>query len=99
LLIGAADRDRVVAQALLQMHDEGLVYLFEVSDFGESYSRTPREEERLTQERLVEVLSGGSRAEEGGVAALVLGVRATQKGRELALRLANDADRAGDPDS
>jgi hypothetical protein len=54
------------------------VYFFEVADFGESYSRTPGEE-RLSRERLLEILAAGS-DEESGVP--FLGVRATERGRE-----------------
>ena len=97
--IDVPDRDRVVAEALMQLHDEGLVYFFEVSDFGDSYSRTPPDEDKLTRERLAEVLSAGSRAEEGEVAAPLLGVRATQKGRGLAVRLAADMNRGSNPKS
>jgi hypothetical protein len=82
--IDEADRDRAVGDVLLQLYDEGLVCFFEIGDFGESYSRTPTEEEKLSREALVRAVG----ADRVGVPQL--GLRATLKGRDLHFTLFPD---------
>jgi hypothetical protein len=80
-VLAPAERDRVVAEVLLQLYDEGLAYFFEIADFGESYRRTPLDEEKLPRARLVTALRQGSHPVDGGLSAPFLGVRATERGR------------------
>jgi hypothetical protein len=77
-----AERDQVIRDVVLELFDEGLVYYFEIEDFGDSYSRTPSPEEHLSREQLVEAISGGGEVTVNGVSAPFLGVRATEKGLE-----------------
>ena len=84
-----SERDRLIVEVLLALLDEGLAYFFEFDDFGESYSRTPAESERLSREQVLEALSAGSERStaEGAIHAPCLGMRATEAGRERVFAL------------
>jgi hypothetical protein len=88
-LVGAdvTEVDRVMREAILDLHDNGLACFFEVESFGEDYSRTPREDEYLSREQLTEALAGGCTAVANGLLAPFLGVRATDAGRERVFEL------------
>lgn len=81
--IESCDRDRAIAEVLIRLHDEGLACFFEVEDFGESYSRTPDDDEKLGRDSLIRILDVGGRAEGERISAPMLGVRATSKGEQL----------------
>jgi hypothetical protein len=70
-------RDEAVRRILIELLDKRLIYFFRVSDFGESYSRTPKVAEVLSRD---DVISALGQSRESPVP--FLGVRATDLGRE-----------------
>lgn len=76
--------DRIVRAAPLQAFDDELACFFEVTGFGESYSRAPSTDELLSRDALVDAFAEGSdgTVEYGSISAPLLGSRATERGRE-----------------
>ncbi len=86
------ERDRVIADALLRLHDDQLVHFHEIDGLVGSWPG-PMGEQPLDRHRLVEVLAAGSTAATDGTLYVpYLAMLSTENGRELHFS-SNPADR------
>jgi hypothetical protein len=77
LSVPLSSQDREISRIFVEFLDEGFAYFFRVTDFGESYRRTPTAAEVLSRAELEWALGDGRESP-----IPFLGVRATEAGRE-----------------